>query len=347
MIYRTGQNPTGTTLSIDRKREIYALCQKYDIIIVEDDPYWNLQFPSSFHQQQSPNYTAHGHSSGYDFLDSLVPSYLSLDIDGRVVRLDTFSKTIAPGCRLGWITAQPGIIERLTRITETSTQQPSGFVQSIVAELLLGQGGKHLDEQSWQMDGWVRWLEGLRGDYERRMQTMCGILEEGMDHIHDPDTSTSPLTDPDVFADADDWSLISKTQIYTFTRPTAGMFIWLRLNLCTHPLALSQRYTPQQLSRALWKHLTREPYLCLVGPGNMFATTPRAVEAAVYFVRLCFAAMPEAEVAGVSRRLVRGVREFWGKRELDDDLLEERVDGLGIGIGEENGLARGLFGIGC
>lgn len=46
-------------------------------------------------------------SSGYPFLDSLVPSFLSMDTDGRVIRLDTFSKILVPGCRVGWITAQP------------------------------------------------------------------------------------------------------------------------------------------------------------------------------------------------------------------------------------------------
>ena len=75
--------------------------------------------------------------SGYKFLDSLVPSSINIDREGRVIRLDTFSKTVAPGCRLGWITAQPALIERLLRITETSTQQPSGFVQSIIADPLV------------------------------------------------------------------------------------------------------------------------------------------------------------------------------------------------------------------
>src|SRR5439155_21509566 len=125
------------------------LCQKYDIIIIEDDPYWFLQFPSAasleassrgltLEKEESNIGPAPRKSSGYEFLDSLVPSYLSIDTDGRVIRLDTFSKTVAPGCRLGWITAQPEFVDKLLRITETSTQQPSGFVQSMIAELILG-----------------------------------------------------------------------------------------------------------------------------------------------------------------------------------------------------------------
>jgi DNA-binding transcriptional MocR family regulator len=119
-----GHNPTSGVLSIQRRRELYALCCKYDIIIVEDDPYWYLQFPSAAEAEArskglgTPRQTKAykpPKSSGFAFLDSLVPSYLSVDTEGRVVRLDTFSKTVAPGCRLGWITAQPAFIERLER----------------------------------------------------------------------------------------------------------------------------------------------------------------------------------------------------------------------------------------
>jgi DNA-binding transcriptional MocR family regulator len=119
-----GHNPTGIVVSVERKKEIYAVCSKYDVIIVEDEPYWYLQFPSApieeakSRHQPVPDGSQLGtteKSSGYPFLDSLAPSYLNVDTDGRVVRLDTFSKTIAPGCRLGWITAQPEFIERFSR----------------------------------------------------------------------------------------------------------------------------------------------------------------------------------------------------------------------------------------
>lgn len=111
-------------LSVERRKQLYAVCSKYDVIIVEDDPYWYLQFPSAEIEEARsrdlplPEQTQQHKpekSSGYPFLDSLTPSFLSVDTDGRVVRLDTFSKTIAPGCRLGWITAQPALIDRYLR----------------------------------------------------------------------------------------------------------------------------------------------------------------------------------------------------------------------------------------
>ena len=111
-----GQNPTSGVLSLQRRREIYALSQKYDILIVEDDPYWYLQFPSATSQNTTttsdpantsfnPDVTIlttgeprpeHWKSSGFDFLDSLVPSYINIDTDGRVLRLDSFSSRFSP-----------------------------------------------------------------------------------------------------------------------------------------------------------------------------------------------------------------------------------------------------------
>ncbi|RJE22543.1 Aromatic amino acid aminotransferase [Aspergillus sclerotialis] len=340
----TGQNPTGSTLSVERKKEIYTLCQKYDVIIVEDEPYWNLQYPSVMKSTpSSPNYNINKKSSGYNFLDSLVPSYLSMDVDGRVVRLDTFSKTIAPGCRLGWITAQPAIVERLTRITETSTQQPSGFVQSMVAELLLGQSSDSSTSQSmshernWRMDGWIRWLEGLRGGYERRMTTMCRVLDEGKHTILDSDSNSQP-------DELDTWEIITKTQMYSFVWPAGGMFVWVKACLETHPLR--SKYQLEKLSKALWVHLTRKPYLCLVSPGSMFAATEKAMEESVLYMRLCFAPMPEEDVESVSRRLADGFRAFWARKDLDgldgdDDDAVERMEALSL-----EGAAN-LTGLGC
>lgn len=123
-----GHNPTGGVLPMERRKELYRICQAFDVIIIEDDPYWYLQYPSAATSEAKsrglpepePAVANQGKSSGYEFIDSLVPSFLSIDVDGRVVRLDTFSKTVAPGCRLGWITAQPAFIERYARYVSPS-----------------------------------------------------------------------------------------------------------------------------------------------------------------------------------------------------------------------------------
>lgn len=338
-----GQNPTSGVLSFKRRKAIYAICQKYDILICEDDPYWFLQYPSANslsmkargrpvsenHPTEPYNYNtaSGGKSSGFPFLDSLVPSYLSVDTDGRVIRLDTFSKSVAPGCRLGWITAQPAFTEVLLRVTETSTQQPSGFVQSMIAELLRGPSdvsgdpgrGGSSDGSGWKVDGWVRWLEGLRGNYERRMQVMSTILDEGRFLVQHATNN-------------DGFELVSKTQLFDFQYPMGGMFLWLRCHYEAHPLYTSplfrsngDMFTGPELAKAFWLFLTKDKYKVLVAPGEMFAPTDEIRDSTAWqYQRLCFAAVDDDVVKSSSEGFVRGIRDFWALEAKEiKDLLRE------------------------
>lgn len=327
-----GQNPTSGTLSVERRKEIYALCSKFDIVIVEDDPYWYLQYPSANEAAiAAPSQLASERippgsrnfntpkSSGYAFLDSLIPSYLSVDTDGRVVRLDTFSKTVAPGCRLGWITTQPALCERLLRITECSTQQPSGFVQSMIAEMIMGPhsgngrgGGK--DDLGWKTDGWVRWLEGLRGNYERRMQIMCKIFEEGKQLVKTGRRQSM----------SQEWSVVDTVPMFDFVWPLGGMFVWVKVNFETHPLW--KKTSPEKLSRRLWIHLTTPEHLILVAPGSLFAPTEEIrQEKSFSYMRICFAAVDEQDVGPMSHRFVEGLKSFWAKKKVEDIEGEQRL----------------------
>lgn len=359
-------------LSVERKKEIYAVCSKYDVIIVEDEPYWYLQFPSAAEEEaksrglpapappQQPYKPSR--SSGYEFLDSLTPSFLSLDIDGRVVRLDTFSKTVAPGCRLGWITAQPALIERIERISEVTTQQPSGFVQGLIAELVLG--SPHQQQQQarsafarlrtpreqaafkgWDMSGWVRWLEGLRGMYERRMARMCRVLDQGARLV----TASPVRADPDPDSE---WSplAVSSTPLYSYRWPRGGMFIWLRVHFEAHPLwqvpRQIQTQTRQQqqqqtravldgpaLSAALMVFLTRRPFRVLVATGSMFSASDAIRDADGWrYLRICFAAESEENVDRAAERFVEGVHAFWEIR--DATVIEELLEEVGAGAAD-------------
>ncbi|KAL2142074.1 hypothetical protein VTI28DRAFT_1587 [Corynascus sepedonium] len=375
-----GHNPTGIVLSLERKREIYAVCSKYDVIIVEDEPYWYLQFPSAATEEAKsrglpppPRPRTHKpsssqSSSGYAFLDSLTPSFLAIDTDGRVVRLDTFSKTVAPGCRLGWITAQPALIERFERITECTTQQPSGFVQGLISELVLGSSKQNQTAKSafsrlllsssdgrdqtatfagWDTSGWVRWLEGLRGAYERRMARMCRILDAGSALV-----TTSPVSFSSSSADDKDtseWSplAVSKTVLYSFRWPRGGMFIWLRMHLEAHPLWMARGPSRQlpvidgpALSGALMVWLTTEPFRVLVSTGSIFSANDRVRQAEGWaYYRLCFAAEAEDKVGLAAERFVEGVKRFWEVTDakLVEKLLKElgpsgEVEALGDGV---------------
>jgi DNA-binding transcriptional MocR family regulator len=178
----------------------------------------------------------------------------------------------------------------------------------------------------WKVDGWVRWLEGLRGSYERRMNRMCSILESGRFTLK----QGTPLK-----AAERDWAVISKTEMYTFSWPRGGMFIWVRTNLESHPLWGA--VTGPALSRALWIWLAKKPYLVLAAPGMMFSPTEEIRDGEGWkFFRLCFAAVEEAEVDACSQRFVDGVGAFWRIRDkkvlegIEDESVEGEMEGEGV-----------------
>lgn len=84
------QNPTGRTLSLERRRRLVALAEEFDVVILEDTPYRELRYEGE-----------------------RLPTIKSLDTTGRVVHLGSFSKILAPGLRLGWALATPEIREKL------------------------------------------------------------------------------------------------------------------------------------------------------------------------------------------------------------------------------------------
>ena len=117
------------------------------------------------------------------------------------------------------------------------------------------------------------------------------------------------------------------------------MPVRVHLNFPSHPLW--NKTTPAKLAQGLWVHLTSMKYLVLVAPGSIFAPTDeiRDKRSWAYF-RICFAAVDEPEVEKMSSRFVNGVKDFWGKKSLDDiEAMDTR------GFETSQGLA-GLIG-GC
>jgi len=97
------QNPTGVTLSRDRRHRLIELANAHDVIVLEDSPYRRIRF------------------SG----DTL-PTLKSLDTQGRVIHLGSFSKVLVPGLRLGWAVASPALLGKMKLLklagdTQTST----------------------------------------------------------------------------------------------------------------------------------------------------------------------------------------------------------------------------------
>ncbi|KAK4129527.1 PLP-dependent transferase [Parathielavia appendiculata] len=194
----SGQNPTGATQGEQRRREIYEVARRHDVFIVEDEPYYYLQMPDKGNGKGEGRGVA---TTGdvEEFLEGLIPSYLSMDVDGRVLRMDSFSKVVVPGSRLGWVTASEQIIERFIRHAEVANQGPSGFSQVILHKLL---------DERWGHEGYLRWLMNLRMEYAKRRDVMVEACDEFLPR-----------------------------ELVTWNTPQAGMFHWLKVNHELHPHA--------------------------------------------------------------------------------------------------------------
>lgn len=162
----SGQNPTGATQGPERRRAIYQVAQKHDLFIIEDEPYYFLQMQPYRGPGQPP---APPPADVEEFVSSLVPSLVSMDVDGRVMRLDSLSKVLVPGSRLGWITASEQIVERYQRHAEVASQGPSGFSQVLLYKLL---------DETWGHEGYLQWLMNLRVEYTRKRDRLLAACEE-------------------------------------------------------------------------------------------------------------------------------------------------------------------------
>jgi 2-aminoadipate transaminase len=116
------QNPGGTTLSEGRRHELVLLADKYGIPIVEDDPYGQLRYEGEHLQ---PLVVIDRENLRRDEGYSL----------GNVLYLSTFSKTLAPGLRLGWIVAPADVVAKLVQLKQGADLHTSTFTQVIAYEV--------------------------------------------------------------------------------------------------------------------------------------------------------------------------------------------------------------------
>ncbi len=109
------QNPTGVLLPADRRTEILEICRAEQIFVVEDNPYGLLGF------------------------DRPSPNAMRAEDSENVIYLGTFSKTIAPGLRVGWALVPPSLKEKLVIASESSILCPSNFAQLTISRYLANQ----------------------------------------------------------------------------------------------------------------------------------------------------------------------------------------------------------------
>ncbi len=135
------QNPTGVTLSWERRVEVLEIARSSGVLVLEDNPYGLLHF------EQAPP-----------------PAMRSLDDEG-VVYLGTFSKTLAPGLRVGWAMAPHAIREKLVLANEAAVLSPSSFSQIVISE--------YMDSADWKGQ-----IATFRGVYRERRDAMLSALTD-------------------------------------------------------------------------------------------------------------------------------------------------------------------------
>ena len=116
------QNPTGVTLSLDRRKELIRLADVHGVPILEDDPYGQLRYEG---QHLPPLVT----------LDAEYRGLPGAGYSGNVIYLSTFSKTLAPGLRLGWIIGPPDVIQRLAQEKQGTDLHTSSFTRLLAFEV--------------------------------------------------------------------------------------------------------------------------------------------------------------------------------------------------------------------
>ena len=119
----TFQNPTGVTLTLERRRQLVELADHYSVPIIEDDAYGQLRFEGE-HLPTVLGLTGSNSANG------------QRDYQGNVIYLSTFSKTLVPGLRLAWIVAPTEVIHKLVQAKQGADLHSATFNQMIVYEVI-------------------------------------------------------------------------------------------------------------------------------------------------------------------------------------------------------------------
>ena len=145
------QNPTGETLSYERRRKLIELADQYGVPIVEDDPYGQLRYEGE-HLPSIVVLDSQSRDDGH-------PCYR-----GNVIYLSTFSKTLAPGLRLGWVVAPPEVIGKLVQAKQGADLHTATFNQMVAYEV---SHGGFLD----------RHIQLIRKVYGKRRELMLAAMD--------------------------------------------------------------------------------------------------------------------------------------------------------------------------
>jgi 2-aminoadipate transaminase len=140
-------NPSGVTLSAERRPKILEICKREHILIIEDNPYGLLYF------------------------DKPVPDALRAVEEEGVVYLGSFSKILAPGFRVGYVLAPPAIRDKMVLAQESALLCPSSFTQMMISEYLANAD-------------WKGQIDTFRGVYHERKDAALAAMHEYLPDLH-------------------------------------------------------------------------------------------------------------------------------------------------------------------
>lgn len=138
----TFQNPTGTTMSLKKRKKVLELASEYDLLIMEDNPYGDLRF------------------AGED-----LPTLKSLDTEGRVVYCGSFSKILSPGMRLGYVIGPPKLLEKVEMLKQVNDVHTPMLTQMMCVQFM-----KKYDIN--------KYIAKNRKLYKEKCDTMISAMEE-------------------------------------------------------------------------------------------------------------------------------------------------------------------------
>ena len=136
------QNPSGVTMSYEKRKKMYELACKYNVIILEDNPYGDLRYSGEH-----------------------IPTIKSLDTEGRVIYAGTFSKVISPGMRVGWCIAPKEIISKIVVCKQGEDVHTNIWSQMVCSEFMA-----NYDYEAH--------LENLRNIYRKKAQFAMDLLDK-------------------------------------------------------------------------------------------------------------------------------------------------------------------------
>lgn len=157
------QNPSGITLALARRHALIEVADHYGVPILEDDPYGQLRYEDD-------------HLPSLVTLDSQSRTTDGEKYSGNVIYLSTFSKTLAPGVRLGWIVAPAEVIQRLVQAKQGADLHSGTLNQMLAYEVA---SGGFLDDH----------VRHIRAVYRERRDTMLAALQT---HFPDDVSWTRP-----------------------------------------------------------------------------------------------------------------------------------------------------------